>query len=354
MPAYFDEKKKTWYVKFRYRDFTGKLKDTTKRGFKRKKDALQYEINFKQAHNGDFSNLPFSVITEKYLQHQEITVRKTTFRNIRNMINKYILPFFGNLTISKISVREIIEWHDNFLLRGGFAPTTIKTINGRLSAIFNYAKKYYKLKENPVILAGPIGSLKRKDEYTIWTIEQLELFCKSFEKQFPVHALAFRILFYLGLRPSELLGLTPADIDFEQNTVSINKSYHGEGGGYFADTKNPYSVRKIVFPSFLRDNLMKIVEKTNKVDTGRLFYITEGSLYSFLVRHSKKLSLPVIRLYDLRHSHASILISNGQDINLIAKRMGHCSPETTLKIYSHAYKTKNDKIADFFDETHNK
>lgn len=251
-------------------------------------------------------------------------------------------------------MREVIDWHDNFLLKNDFAPSTIKIINCRLSAIFNYAKKYYKLKENPVILAGPVGSFKRKEKYAIWTIEQLELFCKSFENKCPAHALAFRLLFYLGLRPSELFGLTPADIDFEQNIVSINKSYHDDSGGYFADTKTPYSVRKIVFPSFLRNDLKKIVERTNKTGTDRIFYITENSLYTFLLRHAKKLTLPTIRLYDLRHSHASILISSGQDINLIAERMGHCSPETTLKVYSHAYKTKNDKIADFFDETHKK
>lgn len=101
MPAYFDEKKKTWYVKFRYRDFTGKLKDTTKRGFKRKKDAQQYEINFKQAHNGDFSHLPFSMIVERYLQHQKNVVRKMTFSNTKNIINKNILLFLVILKYQK-------------------------------------------------------------------------------------------------------------------------------------------------------------------------------------------------------------------------------------------------------------
>ena len=354
MPAYFDEKKKTWYVKFRYRDFTGKLKDTTKRGFKRKKDAQQYEINFKMAHNGDFVDLPFSALTERYLQHQKNIVRKTTFTNTASVITNYILPFFCNMPISKISVREIIDWHDNFLLKKGFSQSTIKIINGRLSAIFNYAKKYYKLQENPVALAGSVGSLKRKEDYTIWTMEQLEFFCKSFESRYPMHALAFRMLFYLGLRPSELLGITPSDIDFEQNEISINKTYRDDGGGYFADTKNQYSIRKIVFPAFLRDDLETMAEKIKKIGIDRLFYLTEKALYSFFINHSQKLNLPVIRLYDLRHSHASTLISSGQDINLIAKRMGHCSPETTLRIYSHAYKTKSDKIADFFDKTHKK
>lgn len=354
MPAYFDEKKKTWYVKFRYRDFTGKLKDTTKRGFKRKKDAQQYEINFKMAHSGDFSDLPFSMLAERYLQHQKNVVRKTTFKTTTEIINKYILPFFGDMKMSKISVREIIDWHDNFLLKNGFAQSTIKLINGRFSAVFNYAKKYYQIIDNPVVLAGSVGSLMRKEEYEIWTIEQLENFCKSIESKHPTYALAFRVLFYLGLRPSELLGITKSDIYFDKNQISINKTYRDDNGGYFSDTKNPYSVRKIVFPAFLHDDLKKAVEKATAVGMDRLFFMQENTLYKFLVWHTKKLKYPQIRLYDLRHSHASILISNGQDINLIAKRMGHSSPATTLRIYSHAYKSKNDKIADFFDKKHKK
>lgn len=354
MPAYFDKAKKTWYVQFRYKDYTGKLRSTTKRGFERKKDALQYERNFRESHSGSL-NFPFNFLVERYLEHLKGTVRTATFENVKSNIDLYILPFFKEYSLSQITPKNIIDWHDKRLLPLGLADTTLRSINARISSIFNYSKRYYGLQQNPVELAESIGSLTRKKEYGIWTRKELEAFCAEIEKSrysWPWHAIAYRTLFYTGMRPAEMLALQESDIDLENKKISITKSYHWDkNGGYCTDTKNKYSRRVIAIPTFLADMLRDYIQKFKALGyTGRIFPTNAPALNKRIYRNAKRIGIPVIRLYDLRHSHASALIAANLDINLIAKRMGHSSPATTLRVYSHFYGDKNSDITKFLDD----
>ena len=354
MPAYFDKAKKTWYVQFRYKDYTGVLKSTTKRGFERKKDALKYEKDFKELHSGSL-NFPFHFLVDRYLEHVKGKVRENTYDTIKYSIELYITPFFKDMLLSQITTKNIIDWHDKVLVPASLADTYLRSINARLSSIFNYAKKYYGLSQNPVKLAGSLGSLTRKQEYDIWTRKELETFCEQIEKGYSScrwHAIIYRVLFYTGMRPSEALALQESDINIEKKTISITKSYHRSKKGYYiTDTKNKYSRRVVAIPTFLADELKDYLQKFKSLGySGRIFPTSVGTLNCRLKRNAKKLGIKKIRLYDLRHSHASALISANLDINLIAKRMGHSSPATTLRVYSHFYGDKNKDITKFLDD----
>ena len=105
----------------------------------------------------------------------------------------------------------------------GFKPTYLKTIHNQLSAILNYAVNFYDLRSNPCRKAGSMGKSKA-DERPYWTLEEFQKFSDAImDKQ--DSWIAFQILFWTGMRIGELLALTPADFNFDKETVTINKSY---------------------------------------------------------------------------------------------------------------------------------
>ena len=180
-----------------------------------------------------------------------------------------------------------------------------------------------------------------------WTVDEFNTFLgylDDFEK-----IIAFKILFYPGIRYGELLGLTIGDI--HDNYIDINKSYDYRSKKFCA-TKNKHSVRKVYIHKRLKtdiDEYIKTIYKPRKND--RLFNKTTNSwLQSQLKRTCKRYGFHHIRIHDLRHSHASMLINNGVDVLIISERLGHINPTTTLNTYSHLYKNRSSEAVDFLDQ----
>lgn len=355
MPAYFDKEKKTWYVKFWYKDYTGKRRQTTKRGFKLKKDALRYERDFIEARQGS-TEIKFKTLAVRYLVHLKQKVRPNTYITAKRYIELHILPFFGEMKLSDITEKNIMDWQDTYLKPRNYSDISMKIINGRLSTLFNFAVRYYKLPRNPVPGAGPIGSLRRKNKYEIWTINEMRRFLIALSSNRSQWAtIFFQVLFFTGMRPCEALALSADDIDFNKGTISVTKSYHYDATdtkkGYITPPKNDYSNREILVPPFLLKELAYYVDCCRKSGFAeRIFPVNGTTAYLTMKRYAKKAGLKPIRLYDLRHSHASMLISAHQDINLIAARMGHCSPETTLRVYTHLYQKRPEEITNYLNQ----
>lgn len=354
MPVYFDKERKTYYTKFRYKNYAGENKQKTKRGFKRKKDAAAYELHFKSMLNGKL-DFPFSMLRERYFEHQKTTVRDVTYKTIDYYFKRYIDPFWGNIIIADITTKTVMDWNDTFLVKWKLAGTTLRHISSMLSAIFNFAHKYYGMQSNPVRDIGGLGSGRRSKEYKVWTADQLEKFCSYLYTEHVWLWIVYKLLFYTGMRPCEALALSSDDIDLEAGTIHVSKSFHyrpkSQGGCYCTPPKNAFSDRVIDIPKFLIEPLQIHIENMERMGCqDRIFPTFNYQLNFWIKRYAPKAGVPVIRLYDERHSHASMLINGGQDINLIADRLGHSSPQTTLKVYSHMYKHKKANLVSFLDD----
>jgi integrase len=345
MPAYKDEEKKTWYCKFYYKDWTGQRKQKFKRGFETKKKAQDWERDFlnKQQTNPDMS---FGTLVELYMDDMNHRLRKSTMENKKYVIGLKILPYFKDLPINEIKPTHIRKWQNKLINdRNNYSETYIKTINNQLVAIFNYAVKYYDLKDNPCHKAGSIGK-KNADEMQFWTKDEFNKFLPAISDKIQSRV-AFEVLYWTGIRIGELMALTQKDFDFNNKILSINKSYQRiNKEDIITDPKTPKSNRSIALPEFLCNDLQEYINKLYDIKPDdRIFNFTKFFLHHEMDRGCKKSGVKRIRLHDLRHSHASLLIELGFSPLLIAERLGHEKVETTLNTYSHLYPKKQSQVA---------
>ena len=227
MAAYKDEARGTWYVSFHYNDWTGKNKRKLKRGFRTRREALEYEQKFllQQATNLDMMFADFYKLYEEDLKPK---LKLNTWRTKDVIFQKKLIPYFKDKKMNEISPADIIKWQNEMIKKRqadgkSYKPTYLKTMQSELSAIFNHAVRFYNLRENPVKKAGTIGKGKA-DEMDFWTKEEYLKFIECVKDK-PISYYAFQILYWCGIREGELLALTPADIDFENKKLHITKSY---------------------------------------------------------------------------------------------------------------------------------
>ena len=221
MKAEKDKKTGKWLIQYRYTDWQGKRRKSTKRGFATKREAEEWLRNFLITQKADF-DMKFADFWKMYCADMETRLREHTMRTKKYIVELKILPYFGNKRVNDITAADIRQ-RQNELIKMGYSPTYLKTINNQLSAIFNYAVRYYDLKSNPCAKAGSMGKSKA-EEMDFWTGEEFRRFIDSVMNK-RLSYMAFMTLYWTGMRLGELRALTPADFDFETNMLSITKSY---------------------------------------------------------------------------------------------------------------------------------
>ena len=214
MAAYKDEQRGTWYVSFHYYDWTGKNCRKVKRGFKTKREATEWERHFCMKEAADL-DMTFEEFVQAYTRDMKPKLKHNTW-----------------LT------KDIIQWQNEQISyrdeKGKpYAPTYLKTLQSELSALFNHAVRFYELKSNPVVKAGPLGKGKA-EEMLFWTKEEYLKFIETVkDKPYSYHA--FQILYWCGLgvgddddkirlnqrKPSKYKGLSR--FGPEKNLQRINK-----------------------------------------------------------------------------------------------------------------------------------
>lgn len=178
----------------------------------------------------------------------------------------------------------------------------------------------------------------------IWTLDQFEQFIGYADKSDA--RIAFDILFWTGIREGELLALTPADF-LPGPRLDIKKSFTALNGEHIIKKpKNEPSVRCIAIPQFLYDEVQNYMHGLYGLEqTDRLFTFTKSFLLKEIKRMAHMAGLEPIRIHDLRHSHASLLIEMGFNILMISERLGHKNVQTTWNTYAHLYPDKGRQIA---------
>ena len=344
MPAYKDEKTGKWFAKFYYTNWQGIKKQKWKRGFATKKEALGFERDFleKQSANPDMT---FQNLYEIYMEDMTARLKQSTLLTKKTVLQTHILPFFGSKPINEIKASDVRRWQAKLMSSpNNYSQTYLKKINTELNSIINYAKRFYDLNTNPCGKAGTIGKAKA-EEMDYWTYDEYIAFREGVKDK-PLSYICFEVLYWTGMREGELLALSPADIDLDNKIISINRTYQRIGGkDVFTSPKTRKSKRKIPIPDFLCQELSDYIQSRYMLDADeRLFPVTKSYLSHEMIRGCKNTGVKKIRIHDVRHSHASLLINQGCDALMLADRLGHEKVSTTLNTYSHLFPHKQQEL----------
>ena len=334
MPVYKDKERNTWYCSFYCMG-----KNTTKRGFRTKKAAKEYEFQYKAKKEGT-SDIKFEILWDEYMKSCEKIYKETTLIGKQYYYDQFIHPYFGDIKVVDIDAIGVKNMTDN-MLEEGRSKKTCNRVIAQINSCILWGKSYYNIKNVEKFK----GFKTTVDKRNIWTPEQFNIFVSRIDNF--EYYVAFSMLFWLGLREGELLALTVGDI--QGCVVTITKTYN-----YLhritSTPKTNSSTRDITMPDFLAEMVHKLIDmKYNPEPSDRILSFDNPSNFRYyLNRYSY--GLPKVTAHDLRHSHASYLLKNNIDLVSVSKRLGHSNPAITLKVYAHAYQNHDTEVARAIDE----
>ena len=345
-----------------------------RKGFKTKKEAIEAEQYIRGVElKSKISNGRITVDMLYQLLKQEdiINHRKQSYINTQdNNYNRHIKDYF-------LKVKDVsrLDYDDIYKFRGylgntiaqnsnqSLNPNTINKIMVLLKKILDIGIKKGYYTNNPVKMLKKLPIAKAQLNY--WSIEEFKEFLNLFEPEEYNYQLLFTCLFFTGMRLGEALALTWNDIDFTTQTIHITKSiYISKGISYISTTKTKAGMRRITIHKKLNDELIEwkknqyiLLDNFVTGDKNELqifqnspMVITKNATVKFYKKILKRdPNLKHIRIHDFRHSHASLLINQGEDYLVVKERLGHASITTTIDTYSHLYPSKQKSLADKLD-----
>jgi integrase len=344
----------TWLVRiFLGRDANGKRKYFNKTIHGTKKDAQKYlTAKTREKDLGVFVE-PASTYLNDFLNRwlEEISkqkVREKTFNNYVSLLNCHVREKLGLKRLSDIQAHEIQKLY-NDMKKVDYSPKTIRHVHNVLSSALKQAVKWKMLIQNPC----DICELPRQEkvEMKYFSPEQTTKFLQSAKDD--KHFLVFLTAIETGMRPGEYLALQWKDVDFQNQTISVRRAvFIRKGGGFlFTEPKTKRSNRSIPLSSSLVTALKahRIQQLEERMKLG-ISYQNHDLIFASEIgtpimhrnlhrRHFKpileKANLPDIRLYDLRHTTATLLLSAGENPKVVSERLGHSSIVLTMDVYSH-------------------
>lgn len=284
--------------------------------------------------------MTFSDFVEVYEADKKPQVKLNTWLTKRAIIEKKILPFFGEKKLDEITAQDVIAWQ-NHLAKAvipstgkPYSKTYIRTVANQLSAILNHAVKYYGLAKSPYAKVDKVKKAKPLN-VDFWTKDEYLRFADAIMDK-PLSFTAFELLYFTGIREGELLALIPSDFDFDfdfdKNMLRITHSYqriHGED--VITDPKTAKSIRTIAVPDFVIDEVKELIALEGIQPDERIFKVTKSYLYREMRRGCAASGVKIVRIHDIRRSHVSLLIDLGFSALAIADRMGHEAVDITYR-----------------------
>ena len=348
---------------------------TEKLSPKKLEEHLEHEyLKFKQeVLSGNYikpEKMIFSVFAEEWLKKfAEKELSSTTFANYESKLTTNILPVIGHVRMDEINTLMLQSLMDGLKRKDGSTEElsfyTKFDVYRTLRSIFKYAIQWKVLVKNP--LEGVTKPKNRnKKEVSAYDEEEVAVIFKALNDE-PFKWRIFAMLAIVaGIRRGENLALEWSDMDFENSRIDIHQSIvSADGKTEIKDTKTDSSNRLVSLPSSVIEELKKyrvhwVQEKLkakNWTETEHewLFHQRNGtyahpsSATHWWNKFAKKLDIKYIRLHDLRHTSASLLIAQGVHAKIISERLGHANIKITMDTYGHALRSADQAAADKFE-----
>lgn len=340
-----------------YNPQTGKQIQKYKSGFKTKKEAKgEYSkliLASAEESSADKEQPTFkSFVEEIYLPWYETQVKESTYKNRYSTIQKHF-SYFYRKKVDEIEPMHVQTWQ--LKLAKEFSPNYVRIVQGMLAVAFDRAIILGLCKKNPARMVGNVKSQKVKVDF--WTLEEFQkVISLLYKGDYYEHYLfiSFWLLFMTGMRIGEAAALQWDDIDFETGLLSISKSlyYKSMEEFKFVEPKTQASKRTIVIDEDTIRELkewksvqQKVLKECNFVISYSGIPTSKHTLPRALEKLASLAGVHRIKIHALRHSHASLLISMGENPLIIKDRLGHEKIQTTLGTYGHLYPNSNFEVA---------
>ena len=272
-------------------------------------------------------------------------LRERSYRSYESLLCRYVRPALGNRNLGVICPLDIQAVYQQLVERG-LSARTVRYTHSVLRSAMRQAVRWRLLAEDPT--NGGQLPRQRHREMQVLNAEQSRVFL-AVARETPYHPV-FAVALTTGARPSEYLGLKWQDIDWDRGTLSVVRTLEKVRGGWrFAETKRARSRRVIKLQSWVLRLLKDLVTKTGPkpvcsawAGTAELVFTTPAGQpidSNQLAREYKSIleqaDLPRIRLYDLRHTSATLALAAGVPPKVVSEQLGHASAAFTLDVYSH-------------------
>lgn len=362
--AFIRKRSKNYIVYLEYLDKkTNKKKQKNMGSYPLKRDASKRLNEVKEEIYNDELLVPNEMILENYildfLEKYKMNLSITTYKVYKRICKKYIIPLLGDIKLCDIKPIHVQDYVDDLL--DLLTPQTIKVHLNVLNLALKRAYRLKLIKENPVQFVEVPKNRKYKNEvYDTEDMQKLLEKCQGTSMELPI-VLASG----LGLRISEILGLTWNNVDFNDFTITIDKiTVRNDGKVILKDPKTESSIRTISVPKEiilmlkqLKKDRLAAKLKGEKSHRELIFYdknlnpIAPDVISKKFRLFLEENGLKHIRFHDLRHSHVTLLIDAKVPIKVISERVGHSNINTTLNIYSHALKEMDQEASDKISST---
>jgi len=348
------------------RVYLGRDRETRKRNYHNRTiyGSLRHAQAYltKRLHERDLSRgvEGLQITVDEFLDHWLKTavkpkVRGKTYDDYAAMLRRYIRPAIGARMLASLSPLEI---QTAYQIMGDrkLSARTSRYAHAVLRAAIRQAIRWQLLVTDPTQGVQLPSSQRR--EMSVLTTEQARSFLRAAAHS--PQACIFAVALTTGMRPSEYLALSWRDIDWDRGTVSIVRSLHKrEGQWTLADTKRVSSRRVVKLQTWILELLRRLKDEADRtsgacdsVFADLIFTTARGEPINeeYLVKkHFKPLlrqaGLPNIRLYDLRHTSATLALTVGVAPKVVSEQLGHASAAFTLDTYSHVLPHMQDEAA---------
>ncbi len=368
--------------------------------------ALKFEEQVKSGKYLDGEKITFREFSDRYLEEYAVHhLDPNTLAQYTALLQIHVTPVIGNLKLSKVQPRNLNTLYNQLLKErkdgrpGGYSPKTIRHIHNTISAIYTVAIRWNVVMDNPCERVEPPRAVQSKT-VKHFTLEQTEAFLEALNGGLEIHIRAhdriddtgkgyhineyrenkniptqfkvfFNLALFCGMRRGELIALEWSDFDFKKNTVSITKSTSQINGKVVTKPPKTESSNRIISVPASIMTLVKDYRKEQVEYRLTLGDAWEGSNYVFIQWNGRQMypstpygmfkkiirwynatvsdesdMLPDIPLHGLRHTSATLLISQNVDIRTVSGRLGHAQTSTTTDIYSHFLKRADEAASD--------
>lgn len=365
------------YVELGY-DAEGKRRRKTKTveatGPRQARKLLQeFEMEVLDSQHLEDENPTFASFVDRWKSnYAEVELSASTLEKYNDVL-KYIQPYFKGKRMKDITTFHIVQY---FTKERKEKRGSLEKKYNLLQSIFKYAAKWRIIDDKTNPMVGVDRPKIKKKKVDFYDKEEITILLELIKELLPYQQLIIQLAVTAGLRRGEILALADDVLDFPNNKIHIKRSlqFTKNKGLLLKETKTedertvtiPESLMKKLHSFYVRKlnlkmemaNTWKGFEDADEKNVMLLFSDEYGIPLRpdtvtqfwnrFMLRHKDKIKR--IRFHDLRHSSASLILSEGVNMKVVQKRLGHKNIKTTMNIYSHVTEKDDEKASDVFEE----